>query len=216
GGSTEFVVGKGGNVVFARSLNLGHVSLSQRGFGQSEMREYVRSVMEESGLVEDVKGFGFEVVVGSSGTIQALEKAVFDGYGDNVGNNVFGVGKRDWRLSRGELRAVVERLCGEGEEESERRERFFKRRSEFIVAGAVLLEEIFEALGVEEMEVSGFALAEGVVAEILSKACESCDLNANARWRSVVRLATRFDGKKRMVAAAQCAAISKVCSGFGS
>lgn len=215
GGSTEFVVGKRGNVVFALSLKLGHVSLTQREFGgHSEMREYIRSVMEESGLVKNVKRFGFEVVVGSSGTIQALEKAVFEGYGNN-GGYVFEVGKRDWRLSRGELRAVVERLCDdEGEEERERRERFFKRRAGLIVAGAVLLEEIYEALGVEMMEVSGFSLAEGLVVEILSEVYEGYELSANARWRSVVRLATRFDGKKRVVAAAHCAGIAKVRQRF--
>lgn len=43
-----------------------------------------------------------------------LEKAVFYGYGN--GGSVFEVGRRDWRLSSGELRGVVERLCGRGEE----------------------------------------------------------------------------------------------------
>jgi hypothetical protein len=36
------------------------------------------------------------------------------------------------------------------------------------------------------------------------------DLNANGRWRSVVWLTTRFNSKKRMRAAAQCAGIAKV------
>lgn len=115
GGSTEFVVGKSGNVVFSCSLNLGHVSLSQREFGEcSGMREYIRGVMEESGLVESIKRCGFQVAVGSSGTIRTLERAVFNGYGN--GGSVFEVGKRDWRLSSWELRGVVERLCGGGEE----------------------------------------------------------------------------------------------------
>ncbi|PON67037.1 Ppx/GppA phosphatase [Parasponia andersonii] len=208
-----------GSVLFASSLNLGHVTLTQK-FGDSEeevskTREYIRLVIRKSGLVEDINRGGFEVAVGSSGTIQAVEKAVFRGYsnGSNVVDYlavVSGEGKRDWRLKRGEPRSVVERLCGGGgEEESVVRDRFFKRRSEFIVAGAVLLEEIFEALGIEEMEVSGFALSEGVIAEVLTTGYGvGYDMNANTGWRSVLQLAMRFDGKKRMIAAAQCASIA--------
>ncbi|XP_031256323.1 uncharacterized protein LOC116114313 isoform X1 [Pistacia vera] len=216
GGSTEFVVGKRGKIVFCESLRLGHVGLSEK-FGTSEgevekMRKFIRMVVTESGLVERVRESGFEVAVGCSGTIRALEKAVFNGYDqrfvDNVG--VLGVCKRDWRLSREGLKSVVERLCsGGGDGERVRKESFFKRRSEFIVAGAVLLDEIFELLGIEEMEVSGYGLAEGVIADSLAKIFDGYDLNANARWRSVVRLAMRFSGTKKMKSAAQCASIAK-------
>ncbi|KAI9185706.1 hypothetical protein LWI28_009955 [Acer negundo] len=232
GGSTEFVIGKEGKIVFCESLKLGHVSLSEKfvtsggEFDILKMRECVRMVVEESGLVEKVKRCGFEVAVGSSGTIRAIEKAVFKGYCqyfvDNVG--VLGDCKRDWRLSRVDLKGVVERLlCRGAEGERVRRDRFFKSRSEFIVAGAVLLEEIFGLLGIEEMEVSGYGLGEGVIAERLGKVFDGYDLNANARWRSVVRLAMRFNGKMRIKSAAQCASIAKdifeglrKCDGFDS
>lgn len=218
GGSTEFVIGKQGNVKFGASLKLGHVVLTQR-FGNSgevveSIRKYIRSVIGQSGLVESIKMCGFEVAAGSSGTIRAVEEAVSHGYAnardsfDDV--KVFEECKREWRLSRGELGGVVERLCGGGEGEKVTKDKFFKRRSEFIVAGAVLLEEIFKALEIEEMEVSGYALAEGVLAESLMKAYDGCDMNDNGRWHSVVQLAARFNNKKRMIAASQCACIAKV------
>jgi exopolyphosphatase/pppGpp-phosphohydrolase len=222
GGSTEFVVGKEGKVSFRASLKLGHVSLTDKFVKNGlvgQMREYVRLVIRESGVVEKIKECGFEMVVGCSGTVRAIEKAVFCGYAksdvfenDNV--VLFGECKRDWawRFTREELRGVVERICEGGEKEKVRRDGMFKSRSEFIVAGAVLLEEIFEVIGIEEMEVSGYALGEGVIAESLAKVYGSYDLNANARWRSVVWLATRFNSKKRMRAAAQCAGIAKVYS----
>ena len=78
------------------------------------------------------------------------------------------------------------------------------------MAGAVLLEEIFEVIGIEDMEVSGYALGEGVIAESLGKVYGGYDLNANVRWRSVVQLAMRFNSKKSMRVAAQCAGIAKV------
>ncbi|KAG7645646.1 HD domain [Arabidopsis thaliana x Arabidopsis arenosa] len=215
GGSTEFVVGKCGDVKLAVSLKLGHVNLTQmfmkNGIGLKEMRDYIRHAIDESRLAEKLnESDGFEVVVGSSGTIRAIENAVFSGYGADLCDfNLEGY-KRDWRFGTRELSSVVAKLCSEGDEELIRREGFFKRRSEFIVAGAVLLEEIFKALGIEDMEVSEYALAEGVIADSLAKAFDgSYDLNANARWRSVMRLATRFNGKKRMTHAIHCAKIAK-------
>uniref|UniRef100_A0A2N9IVC7 Uncharacterized protein n=1 Tax=Fagus sylvatica TaxID=28930 RepID=A0A2N9IVC7_FAGSY len=195
GGSTEFVVGKEGKVCFGASLKLGHVSLTEKFVKNGlvgDMREFIRLVIQESGVVERIKEFGvenLEMVVGCSGTIRAVEKAVFYGYAK-----------------------VVERLCddGGGKREKVRRDRFFKRRSEFIVAGAVLLEEIFEVVGIEKMEVSGYALGEGVIAESLSKVYGGYNLNANVRWRSVMQLAMRFNSKKSMRIAAQCAGIAKV------
>ncbi|XP_010458199.1 PREDICTED: uncharacterized protein LOC104739511 [Camelina sativa] len=217
GGSTEFVVGKCGDVKLAVSLKLGHVNLTQmflknNGDGLEKMRDYIRNAIDESGLVDRLKeSDGFEVVVGSSGTIRAIENAVFSGYGaDMCEFNLEGY-KRDWRFGRAELSSLVAKLCSDGgDEEQIRRDGFFKRRSEFIVAGAVLLEEIFKAFAIEEMEVSEYALAEGVIADSLANAFDGLyDLNANARWRSVMRLATRFNAKKRMNHAIRCANIAK-------
>jgi hypothetical protein len=57
-------------------------------------------------------------------------------------------------------------------------------------------------------------LAEGVIAESLAKVNGGYDLNANARWSSVVRLAMRFNSKKMMKTAAHSAIIAKVFSDF--
>ncbi|GFY89025.1 hypothetical protein Acr_06g0009650 [Actinidia rufa] len=213
GGSTEFVIGKEGEVEFGASLKLGHVTLTEEFVKRNEittMREEIRSVIRRSGLIEKVREHGFEVAVGSSGTIRAIEKAVSRGYCEgDVG--LFDGCRRDWRFSRGELAKLVGKLCGEevGREEKVRKERFFKRRSEFIVAGAVLLEEIFGMMGIEEMEVSGYSLGEGVVAELVDGVFGDFDLKANARWRSIERLADRFNNKTRMKSAASCAGIAK-------
>lgn len=173
------------------------------------LRKHIKEVVNESGLIEFVKRYGFDVVIGSSGTIKAIEKAVFCRYGCDVGDafGEFDEFRREWRFSKDELRRVVGSLLS-GEEEG-MRDMFFKRRSSSIVAGAVLLEEIFGLIGIEEMEVSGYALGEGVVAEMLAEVSEGYDLNANVRWRSVMQLATRFNNKKRMKCAALSAAIAK-------
>lgn len=206
GGSTEFVIGKKGDVIFATSLQLGHVSLTEsfvRNGDIVSMRNHIRNVILESGLVDKVREIGFEIAVGCSGTIRSIERAVFLGQGGFELGMDFG---HDWRFSRDELGAIVEKLLG-GEEA--RRIGFNKRRSEFIIAGAFLLWEIFAALNIGEMVVSEYALGEGVVAEMLTRECAQYDVNANARWRSVVRLGTRFSRERRMKSNIRCASIAK-------
>nr|XP_043618622.1 exopolyphosphatase [Erigeron canadensis] len=219
GGSTEFVVGSNGVVKFGVSLKLGHVSLTQtfvRNNDVDGMRMFVRNTVMESGLVEKVLNEKIDVVVGSSGSIRMIEKAIFMGYGYDLVNEVGLLDgyRRDWKFSKDELNGLVEKLLceegeGEGEGEVDKRKGFFKTRSGFIVAAVVLLEEIFGLLGIKEMEVSGYALGEGVIAEKLAEVFDGFDLNANARWRSVLRLASRFNNKKRMTSAASCASIAQ-------
>ncbi|KAB1994970.1 hypothetical protein ES319_D13G131200v1 [Gossypium barbadense] len=218
GGSTEFAIGLRGKVEFCLSLKLGHVTLTQQNFGDEEaerasnMRQYIRNVIKESGLIDKVKNIGFEIALGSSGTIRAIEKAVFKGYALDFADNeaLLSECKRDWKFSIEELKSVVERLCKGGEGQNVRRDGFFKRRSESIVAGGILLDEIFDLLGIKEMLVSGYGLREGLIADSLAKVFDDgYDLNANARFRSILRLATRFNSKRITTSAAEIASIAR-------
>ncbi|XP_055816620.1 uncharacterized protein LOC129886105 isoform X2 [Solanum dulcamara] len=209
----EFVIGKEGQILFSISLALGHVTLTQKFPEVTEMREHIKVIIHASGLNEKVKHYAIEKVIGSSGTIRNIEKAIFRGYASNMEGNV-GISeesRRDWSFTTEELKCLVERLSEEERrvEGKVRTQGFFKKRSEFIVAGAVLLEEIFEELKIEEMEVSRYALGEGVIAEKLGEIFDNYDLRANARWRSVARLATRFNNKQRMKSAALCFSAAK-------
>lgn len=214
GGSTEFVVANKGKVLYATSLDLGHVSLTEfheRCGNFGDLRSYIRSVLNQSPLVDKVKELGFEIAVGSSGTIRSIERSIFlDGFDESMGRD-FG---REWRFSRDELGLLVEKLTSPNPSEVERAKRlgFRKRRREFIVAGAVLLLEIFETLGIDNIEVSGYALSEGVISEMLTNDRMDYDIGMNARWRSVVSLAMRFDGDNRMKSALHCVGIAKVSS----
>ncbi|KAI3881382.1 hypothetical protein MKW92_053342 [Papaver armeniacum] len=160
GGSTVFVIGKSGKVLLSISLKLRHVSLTDE-FIKGEkmifnMRDYIRSVIYESGIVEKVKEIGFDIAVSSSGTIKSIEKAVSLRYGCDLSGLVVANGgefSRDLKFNKEELIGVVEKLCEGGDDDKEmRRNGFFKRRSEFILVGAVLLLEIFEILGIKELE----------------------------------------------------------------
>ncbi|ONK64475.1 uncharacterized protein A4U43_C07F26460 [Asparagus officinalis] len=201
GGSTEFVLRFQGQILFSASLNLGHVTLTESFAGRfADLRSHVRTALQESGLAEKVRQLGFEIAVGSSGTVKSIEKAI-------SGLDF----RRKWRFGREELRSLEERICRSFEMlgfEGVRRLGFSKRKSEFIA-----LREIFDALGIEEMDVSGYALGEGVVAEMMMKEKSRSDvevgLDLNERWSSVVRLAVRFDCRNWMKVAVQCVGIAK-------
>ncbi|PHT29054.1 hypothetical protein CQW23_31320 [Capsicum baccatum] len=209
GGSTEFVIGKEGNILFSISLALGHVTLAQKFPQVTEMREHIKFIIRASGLNEKVKLYDIDKVIGSSGTIRNIEKAIFHGYASDV-ECIFEENKRDWSFTADELKGLVEMLSKEERSGGKvRKQSFFKKSLKFVVAGAVLLEEIFEELKLEEMEVSGYALGEGVIAEKLGEAFDNYDPRANARWRSIVRLGTRFNNKQRMKSAALCFSIAK-------
>lgn len=214
GGSTEFTVGFKGDVLFSESLRLGHVTLTQEFNDVGKMREHIRNELENSGLIESIKKFKLDAVIGSSGTIKAIDKAVCNGYASKLEHNVClfeEFVKTEWRFTRNELRCLVQRLFDEEKEMAGkvRREQFFKHRAAYILAGTVLLYEIFDKLGINEIEVSGYALGEGVITEMLGQAFTGFDLNANARWSSVVRLASRFNNK-RMKAATMCVGTARV------
>src|SRR3954462_734737 len=75
GGSTEFIIGEGSEVLGARSLKLGAIRLTER-FGLAgavkhkaldECRQYIRSYLAP--VTRMVETFGFDVAIGSSGTI---------------------------------------------------------------------------------------------------------------------------------------------------
>ena len=171
GGSTEFIIGDGTEPLLLRSLKLGAIRLTDRFFPEGRTRK--RSVRECRSYIESFLGhlpaeisrLGFETAVGSSGTITALARMCAIRRGDRD--------SRTGRLSftAKELRSVtaelvaattpVRRLAIEGLEE---------RRADIIVGGALLLSEIFEQLGIERMEVSDFALREGILFEQIRRA----------------------------------------------
>src|SRR3954470_18249599 len=75
GGSTEFVIGEGDVVLGARSLKLGAIRLTERFQLEGavkrktvdEARQFIRSYLAP--VARMVNAFGFEIAIGSSGTI---------------------------------------------------------------------------------------------------------------------------------------------------
>jgi exopolyphosphatase / guanosine-5'-triphosphate,3'-diphosphate pyrophosphatase len=167
GGSTEVVVGERDEALIARSLKLGAIRLTDRYLSDEPLkakavtrcRRYVQGVLAPSR--REVVRVGFEVAAGSSGTVESIATMALAARGEDVGQTLNQV-----VVTAKELRAVVQALV----EAPTGRDRgripgLETRRADIIVAGAILLDELFAAFGIDELMVSEYALREGVLAD---------------------------------------------------
>jgi exopolyphosphatase/guanosine-5'-triphosphate,3'-diphosphate pyrophosphatase len=85
-----------------------------------------------------------------------------------------------------------------------------EKRADVIVGGAVLLEEIFLAMGIQKMKVSPFALREGVIVDTLAETYENYQPGFNIRSSSIMNLALKFNTDRRMKSAQHSSRLAKV------
>jgi len=171
GGSTEFILGDGADPLLLRSLKLGSIRLTDRFFPEGrtrkravrECRIYIDSFLGH--LPAEIARLGFETAVGTSGTITALARMCAIRRGDRD--------SRTGRLSftAKELKALTADLVAASTPDRRLEiEGLEERRADIIVGGALLLSETFRLLGLKRMEVSDFALREGVLFEQIRRA----------------------------------------------
>jgi exopolyphosphatase/guanosine-5'-triphosphate,3'-diphosphate pyrophosphatase len=170
GGSTELLIGQRGEVLASRSLKIGAVRLTARFFGGerlhpgavSSCRTYVRSVL--SVFVKEVETHGFEIAVGSSGTILALAAMARADAGEPVRT------LNAATLAADELAAIVKQLIGARSVTARARlPGLDPGRADIILAGALILEGVFETFTVDTMTVSDNALREGVLLDTIQR-----------------------------------------------
>jgi len=171
GGSTEFIIGERDEVLGARSLKLGAIRLTER-FGLDgavkrkaldECRQYIRSYLAPATRL--VETFGFEVAIGSSGTIVNLMEVSRALNGEGPLRQVSGA-----VIDAAGLAAVVDALAAAGSIEDRMAIPGLEaKRADIVLGGALVLEQSFDCLGIEEMVVSDFALREGVLLDALRR-----------------------------------------------
>lgn len=208
GGSTEFMVGRGSGLLDARSLKIGAIRLSERFFNKEpikkkaveEARTYIRSYLPPVARMVDANG-GFEVAVGSSGTIQNIAEMVRAMHGEepliqiggrvtkSIGNATFTAEElfeiTDELLSRPR---AADRLSVPGLD---------PRRADIIVGGVLVLEQAVRALQIDKMVVSDYALREGVLLDVLRRrAAGTLGHLRDLRYESVLHLARLAPGER--------------------
>jgi exopolyphosphatase/guanosine-5'-triphosphate,3'-diphosphate pyrophosphatase len=170
GGSTELLIGQRGDVLASRSLKLGAVRLTARFFpgehlhpgAVSSCRTFVRTSL--SAFVKEVDTLGFEVAVGSSGTILALAAMTRAVARESVKTLNAATFTAD------ELAAIVKHLVDCPNVASRAKlPGLDTGRADIVLAGALILEGVFDVFGVEQMTVSDYALREGVLLDTIQR-----------------------------------------------
>ncbi len=165
GGSTELIVGDRGQIYFAESYKLGAARLSQRFFKRGVVtREYIRELHDEvrGVLRPSANGIansgGFETLIGTSGTIQALAKL------DRVTCGSPHAELNGWTIAIDRLKELVAYL-ETAALRGEKPKGVSSDRNETVLAGSIVLLESMISLGIKELSVCTAALREGVVVD---------------------------------------------------
>jgi exopolyphosphatase / guanosine-5'-triphosphate,3'-diphosphate pyrophosphatase len=171
GGSTEILVGERGETVAVGSLKIGAIRLTRRFFKTDRLhpsavdacRRFVRAALVP--MAREVRRAGFEVAVGSSGTIEAVAAMAGAARGDSSPRTFNG-----FELSRRGVKQAVKGLAA-ADTVDERRKLpgVDPTRADILLAGAIILEQVMAELSIDGLLVSDYALREGVLLDALAR-----------------------------------------------
>lgn len=194
GGSTEFLVGQGADVLAARSMKLGTIRLTERFFddGKASGRRVKRCAAHVAAILsapaDELGQEPHEVAIGSSGTATAIASMIAARRGEDVSDF------NGFRFSAKELDEQVAIVVDTPADQRRSIPGLDGRRADIIVGGILLLQGIFERFGITEMVVSGYALREGVLFDRLAAdRPESAGRLTDLRRSNALRLAHQLD-----------------------
>lgn len=171
GGSTEIVSGRGEDLGFARSIKLGSLRMTRTFFPGGDVapgslaacRRFVRSRLAP--MLREASDQPFDVAVATSGTAESLAAMAFARGSDPVPQTLNGA-----VLTRAALGAVVDDLAA-APTTAQRRQipGIDGARADILLGGAVVLEQVCDALRIGELVISEYALREGVLLDGLHR-----------------------------------------------
>ncbi len=196
GGSVEVIAGNGPEIVWAESVKLGVVRLTERFFRSDppteheveELGEYLRAVLAP--VFRKVRRFAPTLVVGSSGTLLNLTSMAWA-----VAHGRPPARVHDRVLALADLEAVTARVLATTSDERGRLAGLDKKRVDLIPAGAVLTETLLKGFGVDSMRACDWALREGILLDFIATHPDevaAADRVPDLRRRSVLQLAERL------------------------
>lgn len=172
GGSTELIIGEGLKPLELESIQFGCVSCTQWYFGNGRIskrkfNKAKRAVMAElQELQTRYRKTGWQTAIGSSGTVRAAAAIC---------------AARGWTeesISRDALNRLIKEALEFKQVKQLRLEGLSTRRQPVFIGGLVMLSACFEALEIEQLKVSPFALREGLLHDLLGR-LENRDPRAN-------------------------------------
>ncbi|HTY10282.1 MAG TPA: Ppx/GppA phosphatase family protein [Bacteroidota bacterium] len=200
GGSTEFLFGYQRNILYTNSLKIGAVRLTQRFFEDGvassksirDCRQYVRGML--SPIARAARKNSYEVAVGTSGTITNIAHIIRLRRDEESESSI-----NNFTFTDDEVSEVAERIL-ERHDPDDRTEidGLDPARADIVVAGVIILEEAFRALGIKRMTISEYALREGIILDTIEKfhRKKKFDHFHDIRYTSVLHIAESFGYEK--------------------
>jgi exopolyphosphatase/guanosine-5'-triphosphate,3'-diphosphate pyrophosphatase len=204
GGSTEFLIGLRRRVLYGNSLKLGAMRLTERFFPDGkfrpsrikECREYVSGML--SPIVREVRKLGYEIAVGSSGTLLTVAGVANEKHKRPIGG--IGVQLNGLVMTRERMfEALEEIISGRTIKNVASIPGIDADRADIIVGGAIILEQILKRLRIKQITLSEASLQEGIAFDTLEKKQKRSGHHylSDLRRSSVLALAGNFSFEKQ-------------------
>jgi len=201
GGSVEFIVGDGRRAAMLESRKLGAARMSAK-FVHSDpisdddrkalLRHYDR---ELSPLVETIVQHKPVKVIGTSGTLENIAAMCGTAHDSNNGDGPAATGM----IERGPLEKLVDELLKSRTKDRAKMRGLDDQRKDQIIAGALLVRELFNRLKIKRIHLCGSTLREGILLDYLARHTPDLAIRSEVpdpRRRSVIDLARRCDWHK--------------------
>ena len=196
GGSVEVAVGSSQEVVLAQSMRLGVQRLLHRQRGAQPLS--TRELYELSGYVQgaaaevmaEAKRYGATRFIGTSGTIRTLGEGAHLLAGGQPFRSL-----NAQAIKRRDLRELVKRLCESDVGKRAKMAGIGEARADTVHLGGVLLLELLEMVGADELTLCDASLREGVIWDYIER--HGVDVTphrvvSDPRRRSVVELMRKY------------------------
>ncbi len=181
GGSTEIIVGEGYEPHSLESLHIGAVALTCNYFANGTVtrkawrKAELAAKLELEPVQETFRRLRWDAAVGASGSIRAIRDVVIKAGWSGAG------------ITPLSLKKLAEYIVKTGDIQKLQFEGLNADRAEILPAGVVILNAIFDVLGIENMDVAEGALREGLLYDLLGRFQDD-----DIRARSVHGLAGRY------------------------
>jgi exopolyphosphatase / guanosine-5'-triphosphate,3'-diphosphate pyrophosphatase len=201
GGSTEFLAGEKGKVLYANSIKIGAVRLTEKYFPDGKFKKeniesarlYVKSMINH--IVRDLKEYKFVSVIGTSGTITNIGMMI---NAEENGTAAENFTYNNFTYDAGSFSRISKKILRcEKVQELKEIKGLDSDRTDIISAGTVILEQIISELKIKTITLSNFALREGIIFDTISKEHSTLlkEDPEDIRYRSIISLAEncRYD-----------------------
>lgn len=163
GGSTELIVGDRFTPLERDSVQMGCIAWRRRWFEEGVVTEHrmrratVAARLEVRSLEQRYRNLGWDVVLGSSGTIKSIDQVLRANRWSTQG------------ISRGGLARLRAAVLEAGTTDALKLAGLASERTPLLPGGLALLLALFDAFEIEEMTASGGALREGLLHDLLGR-----------------------------------------------